>query len=176
MSMLDDIELQGLMKISITERRLRGEQLSRDLDAAGLPGLAAGRPRFTLVGIVKDPVAHEFLTRLSTMFDKGVPVTFVANIEADTRARRVLLENLYIRGAVGVRKRSVYTLSLAEVAGPLHADSGTAVEGEILRQATHRVQQLAAELYRGLGLMEQLSAWIPRLGALDRALQKQMGQ
>ncbi len=171
--MLDDIELPQVQEISTIEHRMLAEQRPPGMDGTLLQNLGRRPARLALWGIASEDDAPAFIEKLDARFRDGKPVTFTADIVADAKIDRMLVEDLRVQDLAGKPGRYAYILTLREYIEPVEPAATSGLDADILNDALNQVQQLAADLQAGLALMEQLSAFIPRLTALSRALEQQ---
>jgi hypothetical protein len=169
---LDDLELPQVQEIATVERRVLTEYKPPGMAGSLLHNMGRRPTRLALWGVAAGPGALEFIEELDGKFRTGQPVPFTADIVADARIERVVIDDLRVQDLAGKPQRYAYVLTLREHIEPVQPEDMSALNADILNDA----QGLMDNLTAGFEIVEQLSAFIRRLTALSQALQRQAAQ
>jgi len=165
--MLDDLELGQVQEISTYDRRTLAELKPPGMSGSLLQNLGRRPTRLVLWGVAVGSEAQSFTEKLDEKFRAATPVPFTADIVADAEIETMLIEDLKIQQLAGKPERFAYVLALREFIEPVEPEEAApSLDSDILSDALDQISSLTA----GLEIIEQLSAFIPRLNALNEQL------
>jgi len=167
--MLDDLELPQVQEIATLERRVLAEHKPPGMSGSLLQNMGRRPTRLTLWGVATGPDASDFLEKLDGKFRAAQAVPFVADIIADARIDKVLIEDLRVQDLAGKPERIAYLVTLREFIEPIEPEDVSALNTNILDDAL----KLIGELTTGFEIVEQLSAFVSQLTELSQTLQRQ---
>lgn len=168
--MLDDLELPQVQEIATLERRVLAEHKPPGMAGSLLQNMGRRPTRLTLWGVATGPEALDFVEKLDGKFRAGQPVPFTADIVAEAQIEQVVIDDLRLQDLAGKPQRYAYVLTLREHIAPVEAEDLSALNPDILDDAVGLMNNVTT----GFEILEKLSAFIPRLTALSRALQRQL--
>lgn len=168
--MLGDWEVARIASISTTERRrlvelpMPGRQGSNFQDLSGEP------TRVVIRGSVfGDDARDEFFSKVRDPYAKGDPVTFVADIVAETQVQFVVIESLWFREQGGRPDETEYAIALRESPPPPPPpDPLGGLDADLLSEAAGVMDAVsgAMDAISALGNIPDLSDPTKKLGGL----------
>jgi len=164
--MLDDLELPQVQEIAIYERRVLSERKPPGMDGSLLQNLGRRPVRLVLWGVATGPESLEFVQDLDAKYRAGEPIPFSTDIVADAEIEEVVIDDLQWQDLAGKPARAAYVLTLREYIEPVEPEDASVLDDDILGDALGIMDTLAA----GLEAVEQLSAFVKRLGTLSQRL------
>jgi hypothetical protein len=170
--MLDDLELPQVQEIATVERRVLAEHKPPGMAGSLLQNMGRRPSCIVLWGVATGPEALAFVEELDGKFRAGRPLPFTADIIAEARIERVVIDALHVQDLAGKPQRYAYVLTLRESIEPIEPADVSALNTDILNDAL----SLTDDLMAGFEIVERLSAFTSRLLALSQALQRQAAQ
>lgn len=164
--LLDDLELPQVQEVVTLERRVLAEHKPPGMAGSLLQNMGRRPARLALWGVASGPDALGFVEELDAKFRAGQPLPFTADIVAEARIERVVIDDLRLQDLAGKPQRYAYVLTLREYIEPVEPEDVSPLNADILDDALGLMDDLTA----GFEIVEQLSAFIPRLTALSQAL------
>jgi len=166
--MLDDLELPQVQEIATLDRRALAEHKPPGMDGSLLQNMGRRPTWLTLWGVATGPEALHFVEQLDAKFRAGEAVPFVADIVADAEIEQMVIDDLRVQELAGKPQRYAYTLTLREFIEPVEPEDTSALDTDILNDALDIMGNLTA----GLGMLDKLSEFVPRLTAMGEALKR----
>ena len=166
--MLDDLELPQVQEIATLDRRALAEHKAPGMDGSLLQNMGRRPTRLTLWGVATGPDAQHFIEQLDGKFRAGEAMPFVADIVADAEIEQMVIDDLHVQEVAGKPQRYAYTLTLREFIKPVEPEDRSALDSDILKDAAGLMDNLTA----GLGMLDKLSEFVPRLTAMGEALKR----
>jgi hypothetical protein len=165
--MLDNLELLQVQEIATLERRVLAEHKPPGMAGSLLQNMGRRPLRLALWGVTSGAEARRFIEELSSKFRAGQPLPFSADIVADSRIERIMIDDLRVQELAGKPQRYAYVLTLREYIEPVAAQQPSALDPDILDDALG----LADGLMAGLEIVERLSSFIARLSEIGQRLE-----
>jgi hypothetical protein len=167
--MLDDLELPHVQSITTRDVRSIAEKVAPGAAASLLQDLGRSASEVVVVGFAAGPGAADVTTRLDQMARTGLPVSFLADVTADSALDKVLIEDAAFGEVAGTQSRIRYELLLREHLEPV-APAATgpgpdAVDADALADALAQVEGLAGGLDIATDLVTGLERFLPELSS-----------
>jgi hypothetical protein len=143
---LDGLELQQVQELSTYDLRALPEQKPPGMSGSILQNLGRRATRLVVRGVASGAGAADFAGALETKFRAAQPVSFAADIVADAKIDRVLIDDLQLRDLAGKPERFAYTLVLREFIVPKDPPTTAGVDASILDDAKNLAGALAGAL------------------------------
>lgn len=173
--MIDELELPQVQELDLRERRYLAEHRAPGADGSLLQNLGRAPACLALWGVASGPDALAFAGRLDAKFRAGAPVSFVADIVADSEIERMVIADLRFQELAGKPERAAFALTLREHLEPAEPAAAT-LDGELLDDATARIGELVEGLELGSLLNTGLDRFVaPLQGLLGRLEQLNRG-
>ncbi len=169
---LDDLELVQVQEIGTYERRALTELKVPGMDGSLLQNLGRGPTQLALWGIASGPDAQGFLEQLEEKFRAAEPVAFVADIVADTEIEEMVISDFRTQELAGKPHRFAYVLTLQEYIEPVEPEDVSALDGDILDEASGLVDDLVEGLDLELPFATGLERFVEPLSGLLSRLQQ----
>jgi len=165
--MLDDIPLPQVQEMTTYEQRAIAEHKPPGMAGSLLQNLGR-RPTYLLLwGVATGADALQTIEKLDNKFKAGQPLSFTADITANANIEKIIIDNLQVQDLAGKPQRYAYVLTLREYIEPVAPEDLSALNTGILSDALGALDSLTA----GLGLAEQLSAFIHQLTEINQSLE-----
>ncbi len=116
--MLDDLELPNVQEISSYDRRMLAEHKPPGMEGSLFQNMGRRPERIWLWGVSLGPEALQFVQKLNDIFKAGKPVSFSADIVAESRIDKVMIEDLRWEELAGKSDQIGYILTLLEYTSP----------------------------------------------------------
>jgi hypothetical protein len=158
--MLDKLELPQVQEISIIERRTLAEHKPPDMDGSLLQNMGRRPTRLALWGIATGPDALDFVQKLEGKFRDKKPVPFTTDIVADSKIEQVLISDLRVQDLAGKPQRYAYILTLREYIEPTEPKDTSALNTNILDDATKLMDDMIPGLTIGLDFATGLERFV----------------
>jgi len=155
---LDDIPLPQIQTLRIRDARALAEHRAPDMTGTYFQDMGRHATAILVSGIASGPDAPEFLEELTERFDAGEPVSFIADIVADAEIEQVLIDDFKTREIAGKPLRFAYALVLREFQEPVEPEEVSALDDDILADATDLLDEIAD----GLDLLPDLTTGLER--------------
>ena len=167
--MLDDLELGQVREIGTYERRALPESKVPGMDGSLLQNLGRGPTRLALWGVASGPEAKGFLEQLETKYRAGEPVSFISDVVADAEIEQMLIGDLKTQELAGRPERFAWVLTMREYIEPVEPEDVSALDGDILDEASGLMDDLIEGLDLELPFATGLERFVPQLaGLLER--------
>lgn len=140
--LLAAIELPQVQEIRVGDTRSVAEHKPPGKDGSLLQDLGRIPTLVTLWGVATDPRAPELIERLKAEMRAGEPVTFVADISSDTELEDVVIDDVQVRQLAGRPDRFAYAITLREHMEPVEPEDTSALDADILGDATDLLDDL----------------------------------
>jgi len=164
--MLDDIALPQVQEIATRDVRVLAEHKPPGMDGSLLQNMGRRPTGLVLWGVASGPEALDFTERLNQKFQAGQPVSFVADIVADSEIEQMLIDDLRLQELAGKPQRFAYVLTLREHLEPLEPEDATALNTGILEDAQTLIDDLLEGLDVGLDFATGLERFLSPLETL----------
>ncbi len=175
--MLDDLELPQVQEIGTREHRVLAEHKPPGMSGSLLQNLGRRPTSLRLWGVATGPTALDFAKKLDAKFRAAKPVPFTADIIADAKIEKVLIEDLKFAQVAGKPDRYSFALTLREFIKPI--EPGTADTG-IDTSAADDAQNLLNGMVDGLGagqaFAKQLADFTSKMSSFLARLQQFQSQ
>lgn len=112
--MLDDLELPTVQDIASYNLRMLAEHKPPGMAGSLLQNMGRKPEMIVLWGVALGPQALVFVENLNDKFQAGQPLSFVADISADSQIDKVIIEDLQWEELAGKPERFGYLLKLRE--------------------------------------------------------------
>jgi len=170
--MIDELELPQVQEITTLDRRDLSEHKPPGMDGSLLQNLGRRPTRLILGGVASGPEARQFIDDLHAKFQAGAPVSFTADIVADTAIEEMLIDDLRYRDLAGKPQRFAYALTLQEHIEPVEPEETGLLDGTILDDAQNLLDELVDGLDIGFDFSTGLERFLtPLEGLLGRLRQ-----
>lgn len=169
--MLDDLELEQVQEVTSYERRILPEYKPPGMAGSLMQNLGRRPMRMVLWGVAIGPQARDFTEKLDAKFRAQAPVPFTADISADAKLDRVLIDDLRLQELGGRPERFAYVLALREFIKPKEPEDTSAVDTSILDDASKLADGLVNGLAAGAALVSQLQPFVDKFGGFLTRLQ-----
>jgi hypothetical protein len=166
--MLDDLELPQVQEITTLDQRALAEHKPPSMSGSLLQNLGRRPTHLTLWGVATGSEALNFVEQLDDKFRANNPVSFTADIVAEAEIEKMIIDDLQVQDLAGKPERYGYVLTLREYIEPVEPEDTSDLDLGILEDAMDIMDALTT----GLEVVEQLSAFIPKLTALNQALRQ----
>lgn len=167
--MLDDLELPLVQEMTTLERRVLAEHKPPQMSGSLLQNLGRRPTRLALWGVATGTDARSFVEKLDGKFRDGNPLPFAADIVADAKLEKVVIENLRIQDLAGKPERFAYLMTLREYIEPVEPEDTSLLDQDILNDALDVIDQIPL----GLAFLDVLSPFIARLTDINDALRRE---
>jgi hypothetical protein len=174
--MLDDLELPQVQAITTCDNRYLAEHKPVGMKGSFLQNLGRKPTRVVVWGVVTGTTSDDFAKKLDDKFRKTTPVPFIADIVTDSKIDRVLIDDLRLQQLAGKPERYGYILTLREFIKPVAPADASAVDSDILDDASGLVDGIVNGLSIADAFAAGLEKFVPILGGLlDRTKQANSG-
>jgi hypothetical protein len=168
--LVDDLELPNVQEIKTRERRALAEHKPSGMDGSQLQNMGREPTSVTLCGVAVGPSALEFVEQLDEKFRAQLPISFVADIVADSEIEQMRIDDLKIQDLAGKPQRFAYVLALREHIEPIEPEDTSFLDTDILDDAQDLIDQITAGLdlapFFSTGLERFVSPFTDMLGGL----------
>lgn len=169
--MLDDLALPQVQEIAVIERRTLAEHKPPGMDGSLLQNMGRRPTRMALWGIASGPDAQSFVEKLNGKYHDGKAVPFTADIVADSKIEKILIENLRVQDLAGKPERYAYVLTLREYIEPISAEDTSPVDAAAQADAKNVLDGMLPGLTAGFDFVTGLEHYVASLGSLLARLQ-----
>ena len=167
--MLDDLELPLAQEIATHDRRVLAEHKPPGMSGSLLQNMGRRPTRLALWGVAAGPDALDFVEELDEKFRAGEPVSFTADIVAESEIEEMVIDDLQWQELAGKPERFAYVLILREHIEPVEPEDASLLETEILEDAQDLMDDLLEGLDIGLDFITGLEQFVsPLSGLLER--------
>src|SRR5712692_5482534 len=164
--MLDDLELPQVQEIGTWELRVLAEHKPPGMSGSLLQNMGRRPTRLELWGVATGPKALDFTKKLDAKFRAAKPVPFTADIVADAKLDKVLIENVKFEQVAGKPERYSFLLTLREYIRPIEPEASSGIDTDIADDA----QKLVNNVTGGLDVLKQLATMVGQLTKASRTL------
>ena len=169
--MLDDLALPQVQEIAVIERRTLAEHKPPGMDGSLLQNMGRRPTRLALWGVASGPDAQDFVGKLDGKFRDGKSYPFTADIVADSKLEKIIIENLRVQDLAGKPQRYAYVLTLREYIEPIESQDTSLVDAAIKDDAKNLMDGMLPGLTTGLDFVTGLERFVAPLSSLLRRLQ-----
>ena len=170
--MLDGLELIQVQEIVTLERRVLAEHKPPGMAGSLLQNMGRRPLRLALWGVATGPDSLRFVEKLEDKFRAGNPLPFTADIVADARIEKVIIENVRLQDLAGKPERHAYIITLREYIEPAEPEDTSALDAGIADDASKLIDDLLPGLTTGLDFATGLERFVsPLSGLLTRVKQ-----
>jgi hypothetical protein len=166
------MQLPQVQEIDSLERRVLAEYKPPGMQGNLLQNMGRRPLRLSLWGVAIGMDAQPFLQKLDTTFRAGKPVPFTADIIADARVERVIVEDLRVQELAGKPQRYAFVLLLREYIEPVTPEDTSGVDADVLADAQKRMNDLMPGLTSGLDFATGLGRFVDPLSAILTRLEQ----
>jgi hypothetical protein len=170
--MLDDLALPQVQEIAVIERRTLAEHKPPGMDGSLLQNMGRRPTRLALWGVASGPDAQDFVEKLNGKYHDGKAISFTADIVADSKLEKIIIENLRVQDLAGKPERYAYVLTLREYIEPITAEDTSPVDASTLADAKNVMDGMLPGLTVGLDFVTGLERFVAPLSSLLTRLQK----
>jgi hypothetical protein len=164
--MLDDLELPQVQEIGTRELRVLAEHKPPGMSGSLLQNLGRRPTRVVLWGVATGPTALDFTKKLDAKFRAAKPLPFTADVVADAKLDKVLIEDVKFEQVAGKPERYSFLLTLREYIKPIEPETVAGIDSSIADDGL----KLGQNLTSGLDVLKQLTAAVANLTALSGKL------
>jgi hypothetical protein len=169
--MLDDLELPRVQTITTQDQRMLSELKPPGMAGSLLQNLGRRPLRVVVSGVATGPDGLAAVQKLDDKFRAGDPLPFVADIVTDADLQQVLIEDLQIKDLAGKPDRRAYVVTLQEFIKPVNPEPATALDSDILADATDRLDAVVGNIGAIQSLATGLERFVPQFSYLLGRLQ-----
>ena len=169
---LGELELPAVQQITSLDRRDLVTHTVPGLDASVLQNLGRAACVVLITGLASGSQAQQITEQLDTSLRDGNPLTFVADVTADSKLDRVVVTDLSLTDVAGEPALTAYSIVLREFTEPPPPADPAAIEGGILDDAAGLVGDLTLGLDGVNAFVAELSRVTAGLGDLLTRLQR----
>jgi hypothetical protein len=170
--MLDDQELPLVQEINTLDRRVLAEHKPPGMAGSLLQNLGRRPFRLALWGIAAGTDAATLIDTLDTKYRDGKPVSFTADIVADARLEKVVIQDLRVQELAGKPERFAYVLTLREYIEPVEPEDASLLNPDILADAQKLMGDIVSGLNLGLDFVTGLEQFVSSMGDFVKRLQE----
>ena len=170
--MLDDLELPLVQEMTTLERRVLSEHKPPLMSGSLLQNLGRRPTRLALWGVATGTDARSFVEKLDGKFRDGNPLPFAADIVADAKLEKVVIEDLRIQDLAGKPERFAYVMTLREYIEPVEPEDVSPLNTDILGDAKNLMNDLVDGLNLAPNFATGLERFVSPLGDLLARLQQ----
>ncbi|HEX8651030.1 MAG TPA: hypothetical protein VF708_09310 [Pyrinomonadaceae bacterium] len=175
--MLDELELPLVQEINTLERRVLAEHKPPGMAGSLLQNLGRRPFRVALWGVAAGTVAPEmearvFIEKLDGKYREGSPLPFAADIVADARLEKVVIEDLRVQELAGKPERFAYVVTLREYIEPVEPEDASLVDTDALADAQSLVDEFVAALGPGMEFVASLEQFATSMGDFLRRFEE----
>lgn len=175
--MIDDIELPLVQEIATHDRRVLSEHKPPGMDGSLLQNLGRRPGRLSLWGVATDEpgdgsAALRAIQQLDEKFREGGPVSFVADISADSAIEKMVIDDLKLQELAGKPARFAYVLTLREFIEPVEPEDLAPVDAGVLADAEGLMDDLLGGLDVAQAFAENLERFAGSMSDLLGRLQE----
>lgn len=168
---LGELELPAVQQVTSLDRRDLATHTVPGLDASVLQNLGRAASVVLITGLASGPQTQQLTEQMSTSLRDGAPLTFVADLTADSKLDRVVVTDLSLTDVGGEPALTAYRIILREFTEPPPAGPA-AVEDDIRDDAAGLVGNLTLGLDGASAFLAELSRVTTDLGDLLTRLQR----
>lgn len=170
--MLDDLELPQVQEIGTHERRVLAEHKPPGMSGSLLQNLGRHPTCLVLWGVATGPKALEFTKKLDAKFRDGKPVPFTADIVANAKIDKVLIEDVKFEQLAGKPERYSFLLTLCEYIKPIEPEVVSGIDTNILGDAQNLLNGVLGGLDIGQAFATQLGDFTSKMSNFLQRLQQ----
>lgn len=134
--LLDDLELPNVQEITTHDLRMLAEHKPPGMQGSQLQNLGREPTSVMLCGVATGPMALNFVEQLDAKFRAQRPISFIADILADSNIEQMQIDDLKIEDLAGKPQRYSYHLALREYIEALAPAEIQGVAGNASTQPT----------------------------------------
>ena len=173
--MLDDIELPQVQEIGTYDRRVLAEHKPPGMSGSLLQNLGRRPARIVLWGVATGPDALQFTEKLDEKLRDGKAVSFTADIVAESKIDKVVIEDLRLQELAGKPERFAWVLTLREFIKPIEPADANILNTDILNDAAKLMDGIVQGLDAARAFVTGLEPFIEKLGGFLTRLQQAGG-
>jgi hypothetical protein len=170
--MLDDLELLQVQHIGTYDKRALAEMRAAGMSGSLLQNLGRRPTRLILSGVATGPEAFNFAKKVDEKFRARKPVPFTADIVADAKIDKVLIDDLRLQDLAGKPERFAYVLALREFIEPAEPTEAADLDANILDDAKNLVDGVVDGLDIGQAFATGLEKFATSMGGFLSRLQQ----
>ncbi len=170
--MLDDLELPQVQEVTTYDQRALAEHKPPGMAGSLLQNLGRRPALVVLWGVATGPEARAFAGKLDQKFRDAKPLPFTADIVADAKIDKVLIDDLRLEELAGKPERFAYVLRLREFIKPVEPEDTSGLDAGILDDAGKLVGDMVPGLNAGLTFASGLERFVGKFAELFTRLQK----
>jgi len=170
--MLDDLELPQVQRLRTHDYRALTEMRAPGMAGSFLQNLGRRPTRVMLGGVATGSDALTFVQKVEEKFRARKPVPFTADIVAEAKIDKVMIEDLRLLDVAGVPQRFAYVLTLSEFIEPLEPETAPGLEDEILGDAGDLLDDIVGGLDVGQAFATGLEKFVDSIGGFLGRLQQ----
>lgn len=175
--MIDDIELPLVQEIATHDRRVLSEHKPPGMDGSLLQNLGRRPARLSLWGVATDEpgggaAALISIQKLDEKFREGSPVSFIADISADSAIEKMVIDDLRLQELAGKPAQFAYVLTLREFIEPVEPEDLEALDTGVLSDAAGLMDDLLGGLDLAQTFAENLQRFAGSMSDLLGRLQE----
>lgn len=174
--MLDDLELPQVQEIGTLERRVLAEHKPPGMAGSLLQNLGRRPTSLRLWGVATGPTALDFTKKLDAKFRAAKPVPFTADIVADAKIEKVMIEDVKFEQQAGKPERYSFVLTLKEHIKPIEPENATGIDTDIAGDAQNLLNGIVDGLGAGQAFAAQLGDITAKLSGFLAKLQQFQSQ
>lgn len=169
---LGELELPAVQQVTSMDRRDLVTHTVPGLSASVLQNLGRAASVVLITGLASGSQAQQLTEQLDASLRDGTPLTFVADITADSKLDRVVATDLSLTDGAGEPALTAYRIVLREFTEPPPPADQSVVEDGILDDAAGLVGDLTLGLDGASAFVAELSRVTAGLGDLLTRLQR----
>jgi hypothetical protein len=170
--MLDDLELPQVQRIDTSDQRALAQMRAPGMAGTLLQNLGRRPTRLVLSGVASGPEALTFAKKVDEKFRARKPVPFTADIVADAKIDKVLIDDLRLQDLAGRPDRFAYVLALREFIEPAEPAEAEGLDANILDDAKNLVDGVVDGLDIGQAFATGLEKFVTSMGGFLSRLQQ----
>lgn len=170
--MLDDLELPLVQEVTTLEKRVLAEHKPPGMAGSLLQNMGQRLTRLSLWGLATGDKAREFVEKLNKKFRAGEPLPFTADIVAESKLEKVLIEDLRVQELAGKPGRFAYVLILREFIKPIEPEDTSFIDTDVALDAQKLIADLVPGLDFGLDFLTGLERFVSPFADLLGKLQE----
>jgi hypothetical protein len=160
-----------VQEIATVERRTLSEHKLPGMEGSLFQNMGRRPTRLVLWGVATGTDAQDFVGKLDGKFRDGKPVPFTADIIADSRIEKMLIDNLRVQELAGKPQRYAYVLTLREYIEPVEPQDTSQLDSATQDEGKNLIDGMIPGLTAGLDFATGLERFVAPLTNLLGRLQ-----